>query len=82
MQPARGKAKVKEQVKLAPIRKTHACDRCGVSRMDRERISVARFEIKTAAGSIYLCGHHFRKHRTHIHEHGYETVDHEASLCV
>jgi hypothetical protein len=54
------------------------CDRCGMSRVTGSRhmhISHARFEIKTEAGSIFLCGHHFRKHRAHIQERAYETVE-------
>lgn len=53
----------------------HHCDRCGHSKIDGQPVAHARYVIKTPLGDIYLCGHHFRKHREHIAERAYETYE-------
>lgn len=35
----------------------------------------AKYWVRTPAGDVYLCGHHFRKHRAYFAEHGYETYE-------
>ena len=57
-----------------------ACDRCGYSTIDGNRISSAKVEIKFSDGtSIFLCGNHYRRHRLHILERGYEVREHESA---
>ncbi len=42
------------------------CDRCGVSRIDGGRIAMAKYEITTESGPIFLCAHHYWLHRFHV----------------
>ena len=46
------------------------CDSCGHSH-DNHPIGRALYQVETSAGSLYLCGNHFRKHSGHIFERGY-----------
>lgn len=53
----------------------HPCDACGYSKVDGHPITWARFRIATKAGVLYLCGHHFHKHRLHIFTRAYVAED-------
>ena len=46
------------------------CDSCGYSHDDKP-IARALYQMETLKGSVYLCGHHFRKHSGHIFDKGY-----------
>lgn len=49
----------------------HSCDACGYSKIDGKPITWAKFRIATKAGVLFLCGHHFHKHRLHIFTRAY-----------
>ena len=53
----------------------HYCDACGHSGIDGKPLTIARYWIKTPSGDLYLCAHHFRKHRAHCAENAYETYE-------
>jgi hypothetical protein len=57
------------------LRHREHCDACGRA-ADLIGISAARFEIVTSRGSLFLCGHHYRKHRFDFHERAYEVIEH------
>lgn len=62
----------KDEVKRTAT-KDHACDRCGVSE-GGGHVAVAKFEVQTPSGSIFLCGSHLRRHFAHILEKDYDVV--------
>lgn len=66
-------AKAAVTTTIRKIFRFHACDRCGMSH-DNAPISHARFEVVTAKGSIYLCGHHYREHSEAILKSDHEVV--------
>ena len=61
--PSRGKAAPAAE-KLLPL--NEHCDRCGVSKIDGGRIAMAKYEITTDSGPIFLCAHHYWLHRFHV----------------
>jgi hypothetical protein len=57
-QPARGRAAVKGPRPAAGAVQQVPCDRC--------HVASAKVEVITGAGSVFLCSHHHKMHRTAI----------------
>ena len=65
--PAKTSTPDTELVNPEPFR---ACDRCGYT-TDGEPIARALFQFEVVGGSLYLCGHCFRKNSDAILNAGY-----------
>lgn len=57
------------------VSRDHACDSCGMSQIDGNRIAVAKYEVQVPGGSLFFCGSHLRKNWVHILEMNYNVVD-------
>ena len=60
-----------------PAPPAEGCDLCGFSSVEGSRFSMitpARHKVKTAAGWLYFCTHHFRAIAPLVVDKGYETA--------
>jgi hypothetical protein len=61
------------QASVRALKPFRACDRCGYSK-DGSVIAQAVYQIDVTNGTLYLCGHDFKKLYDHIFAMGYEVT--------
>ena len=70
-------AKRRQHEEIVQPPKTEGCDLCGYSSVEGSRhsmISPARHEVKTGAGSLFFCTHHFRAIAPLVVDKDYDTA--------
>lgn len=66
---------VRAEIMQTTMNPYRPCDACGHSEVDGQPISRAKWQIEVTGGTMYFCGHHFRKFSDVFMTAGYPIFD-------